>query len=210
MTAPQPVVEVIDYGGGNLGSLLRAFDRLQVPYVRCAGNANNSFPSGKAPLVLPGVGAFGALMRQLKNRELTEPIQTVIRQGLPFLGVCVGLQVLFEGSEESPGEAGLAILPGAIKRFTAGKVPQIGWNWVESKQQHWPNGYVYYVNSYYAPLDVTRESVLFSSEYEQQAFCGAVHQANVTAFQFHPEKSGAFGHDLLAHWYATSVRKQAQ
>lgn len=194
-----PQVDVLDYGGGNLGSLLRALGRLEIPYQRCAGKADGVFPSLERPMILPGVGAFGSLMRQLRERELDKAIQEGVAKNVPYLGVCVGLQVLFEASEESPGEQGLGLLKGKVVRFRQGKIPQIGWNSVEPCQPDWPEGYVYYVNSYYAqPED--ESAVLYSSEYEAQRFCGAVRQGPMTAFQFHPEKSGDFGHQLLKHW----------
>jgi imidazole glycerol phosphate synthase glutamine amidotransferase subunit len=205
-TLPQPKytqVDVIDYGGGNVGSLLRTLERLNIPYQLFAGGTTvNPFPTGENPIILPGVGAFEALMQALHTRGHVAVLnQLVQHQKVPFLGVCVGLQVLFEGSEEASDSCqGLGFLKGNVVKFTQGKVPQIGWNYVNAKQAGWQEGFVYYVNSYYAaPEDAS--AVLFESAYEGTAFCGAVAKDNITAFPFHPEKSGEFGQALLAHWW---------
>ena len=196
------MLEVIDYGGGNLGSLCRALDRLGLPYQTIAGSHDGRFPTGESPLILPGVGAFGALMQALTDRQLVVPIQQAVAQGTPLLGVCVGLQVLFESSEESPDVDGLGLLKGTVVKLddSAKKVPQIGWNEIHAKQPDWPNGFVYYVNSYVArPQDSS--VLLYESTYQDETFCGAVRYGAVTAFQFHPEKSGDFGHQLIAKWW---------
>lgn len=188
-------VDVIDAAGGNVGSLCRALERLGVEYRRV--NASNK-QLGDRPIILPGVGAFGAVMENLRNSGLVDPIKEAVANGVPFLGICVGLQVLFESSEESPGVAGLSILPGKVVRFTEGKIPQIGWNAVQSTSTEWPSGFVYFVNSYFAQ-PVQPDAVLFNSEY-YQTFCAAVKKDNITAFQFHPEKSGEYGMMLLKRW----------
>jgi len=198
-------VEVVNYGGGNLGSLLRALERCDIPYILLDGEDGDDvahrFPSGTRPLILPGVGAFGSLMVSLNDKGFIPHIKKAVQEDkVPFLGVCVGLQVLFESSEESPEVAGLGLLSGKVKKFVGAKVPQIGWNYVHPQKEHWPEGYVYYVNSYYAQPE-NPNVVLYQSSYQQQSFCGAIHHKNMTAFQFHPEKSGAFGHDLISYWY---------
>ncbi|MCU0723999.1 MAG: imidazole glycerol phosphate synthase subunit HisH, partial [Planctomycetes bacterium] len=120
----------------------------------------------------------------------------------PFLGICVGMQVLFERSEESPGVEGLSVLPGEVVRFREGKVPQVGWNRVEPRQGGGlPAGFVYFVNSY-APRPARPKDVLYEADYHGP-FCAAVRRGNVAAFQFHPEKSGEFGHRLLRRVLAT-------
>lgn len=221
-------VDVINYGGGNLGSLLRALQRCQIPYRVFEGQSAGgsvsaeAFPSGAYPIVLPGVGAFGSVMQALQERGFVACLQQRVQaEGVPLLGVCVGLQVLFESSEESPNVAGLGFLKGSVKRFSTTpthpcKIPQMGWNSIHNRQasQHTgqhaglhPNqrvfeqeGHVYYVNSYYAhPVDET--ITLYESTYGSTTFCGAVHHGNITAFQFHPEKSGELGHTLLKQWW---------
>lgn len=194
-------LDVIDAAGGNVGSLCRALDRLGVEYGRVNG-ANRPIPLGRRPVILPGVGAFGAVMNNLKQSGLDSEIKQVIKDGVPFLGICVGLQVLFQKSEESPGVEGLSVLPGEVVKFGRGKVPQIGWNRVQpcskSSSAPWPAGFAYFVNSFYA-VPEEPDAVLFQSNYFQP-FCAAVQKDNVTAFQFHPEKSGEFGMTLLARW----------
>lgn len=194
------MLELVDYGGGNLGSLKRCLHRLDLDY-RSIGPEDS--PSGEVPLVLPGVGAFGAVASGLERGGLVQRVVSAVREGTPFLGICVGLQILLEGSEESPGSPGLGLVEGRVVRFQAPKVPQIGWNKIQPKQPDWPTGFVYFVNSYHAaPADPS--VVLYEADYAGD-FCAAVKYDNVCAFQFHPEKSGAFGHQLLRHWYEDAV-----
>ena len=125
------MLEIIDYGGGNLGSMTRCLERLDIPYKRVGGDSRSSVsaqPSGDCPVLFPGVGAFGAAMQNLHERALTDRIRGLVNEGVPYLGVCIGLQVLFEYSEEAPDVPGLGLLPGVIKHYRRGKVPQIGWN----------------------------------------------------------------------------------
>lgn len=206
MRAKHPKLEVIDYGGGNLGSMQRCLERLDISY-RLVGGPEQPPLSGDCALLFPGVGAFGAAMATLGERGLTDRIQAMVNDGVPYLGVCIGLQVLFEWSEEAPRVPGLGLLPGVIKRFTEGKVPQIGWNYVsvpEKTQEKLaekatpPAGHVYFVNSYY-PQPEADELVLYQAHYHRQ-FCAAAQHDNITAYQFHPEKSGEFGHQLIADW----------
>jgi glutamine amidotransferase len=196
-------VDVIDYGGGNVGSLLRSLERLNIPYQLCAGgDTPNGFPTGEYPIILPGVGAFESLMQALHQRKHVEHLQHLVQEKrTPFLGICVGLQVLFESSEEASNQCkGLGFLQGTVVKFQENKVPQIGWNYINAKQSTWENGFVYYVNSYYAiPTDKT--AILYESTYGDTTFCGAVRKNNITAFQFHPEKSGLFGQSLIANWW---------
>lgn len=194
-------VEVVDYGGGNVGSVLRALERLNIPYTLVS--TGNQL-SGQQPIVLPGVGSFGSVMQGLRERKFVEPLTDLTLKGVPFLGICVGQQILFESSEESPGVAGLDWLKGQVVKLQGQKVPQIGWNLIVPEQNYWPQGYVYYVNSYVAQPD-DPEAVLYSSEYQGQRFCGAVFSQkqgrHLTAFQFHPEKSSVLGHQLLSLWW---------
>jgi glutamine amidotransferase len=187
------MLDVIDYGGGNVGSLTRALERLDLPYRLVADGATLT---GANPVVLPGVGSFGGVMAGLRDRGHDGALKRAISAGTPFLGICVGLQILFERSEESPGVEGLSILPGEVVRFREGKVPQIGWNRIEPRQgPGFEAGFVYFVNSYF-PRPARPEDVLYEADYHGP-FCAAVRRGNVLAFQFHPEKSGAFGHALL-------------
>lgn len=195
-----PDLELVDYGGGNLGSLKHCLHRLDLDF-RILGPGEQ--PSGDRPLVLPGVGAFGAVAEGLQRARLTQSVVDSVKAGTPFLGICVGLQILLEGSEESPEATGLGLIPGRVVKFHARKVPQIGWNLIESRQEGWPSGFVYFVNSYYAaPYDPA--VVWYEADYHGK-FCAAIRYDNVSAFQFHPEKSGEFGQELLRRWYEGAV-----
>ena len=190
------MIELINYGGGNKGSVSRCFTRLGVDY-RWVTSAEEL--TGDHPVVLPGVGSFGAVMQALRARGLDEALIRVIGSGQPYLGICVGLQILFSGSEEAPQERGLNLVPGQVVRFITRKVPQIGWNEViPAAGRDLPSGYAYFVNSYYAQPSIP-ESIVYQATYGA-AFCAGVQIDNITAYQFHPEKSGAFGQLLLRRW----------
>jgi len=182
--------------GGNIGSITRCFKRLGVEY-RLVENGEGL--SGGNPLVLPGVGSFGTVMNNLNAAGFTERLLELVKSGSPLLGICVGLQVLFDKSEESLETPGLGLLKGEIVRFREGKIPQIGWNRIEPKEgSGFEPGYVYFVNSYYAmPKD--KEVTLYTANYNGQ-FCAAVKTEKILAFQFHPEKSDKFGHGLIRRW----------
>ncbi|MBI3872370.1 MAG: imidazole glycerol phosphate synthase subunit HisH [candidate division Zixibacteria bacterium] len=190
------MVELINFGGGNLGSMRRALERLDVSY-RVSSGARDL--TGDHGMILPGVGAFGAAMAGLKRAGLKQRLNEAVRGGSPYLGICIGMQLLFGASEESPGVAGLGLIDGEVVRFSAGKVPQIGWNRIEplSGGSRTP-GFVYFVNSYHCrPIDETLAT--YRAEYHIP-FCAALRCGNITAFQFHPERSGPFGHRLLKEW----------
>jgi glutamine amidotransferase len=190
------MLDVIDYGAaGNLGSVCRALHRLGVKYQLVSAQTP---PTGNNPLVFPGVGAFGAVMAALRTGDLDQTLVKLVKQGTPYLGICLGLQVLFDSSEETPDCKGLGLLPGKVIRYDAPKVPQVGWNWVESSKSDWPAGYVYFVNSFYPQPD-NPEDALYKANYHTE-FVAAVQHKNITAFQFHPEKSGPFGQKLLQQW----------
>ncbi|MBU6453329.1 MAG: imidazole glycerol phosphate synthase subunit HisH [Cyanobacteria bacterium REEB67] len=194
-------VDLVTSAGGNIGSVSRCLDRLGVPF-HLTGSHNP--PAGKRPIVLPGVGAFGTVMQSLGENCLADELRRLIKIGTPFLGVCVGMQVLFDESEEAPGVPGLGIIPGRVCKYVGAKVPQIGWNKIipgkDYLPEKWPEGFVYFVNSYY-PKPASDAVTLYSADYYGH-FCAAVKQDNVTAFQFHPEKSGDFGQGLISKWVA--------
>jgi imidazole glycerol phosphate synthase glutamine amidotransferase subunit len=199
LIAPAIDVELVDVGGGNVGSVMRCLERLGIKYKQVQ---TPDQLTGTAPLILPGVGSFGAVMQFLRAKDLANPVTTLVRQGTPFLGICVGLQILFSDSEESPGVPGLDLLPGKIVKFRRGKVPQIGWNLITPTEQAkyvFPDQeYVYFVNSYF-PRPAQGDVVSFTANYHE-TFCAAVLHKNITAFQFHPEKSGKAGERLIMRW----------
>jgi imidazole glycerol phosphate synthase glutamine amidotransferase subunit len=191
------MIELVDFKGGNLGSITNCLKRLGISFRMVSAEHP---PSGSVPIIFPGVGAFGAAMTQLHTSGLTPLITEAVQGGTPYLGICIGLQVLLTGSEEAPGVSGLNLIPGKVVRFTQGKIPQIGWNWIESENesQH-PGGYVYFVNSYYPNLD-DKTAILYQASYHGQ-FVAGIQKNNITAFQFHPEKSSTFGQSLIERWY---------
>jgi imidazole glycerol-phosphate synthase subunit HisH len=190
-------VDLVDIGGGNIGSISRCLERLGINYRPV--DADN-LPDGSRPLVVPGVGNFGAVMNALAACGLDRTLVKLVNAGTPYLGICVGMQILFNESEESPNAKGLGLLPGKVVRFQHPKVPQIGWNKLEPENSDWQPGYAYFVNSYY-PVPSETDVTLYNANYGGR-FCAAVNKNHVTAFQFHPEKSGPFGESLVTRWLA--------
>lgn len=198
-------VALIDYGAGNLQSVEKALRHIGLETTVTADPA--ALLAADAA-VLPGVGAFGDAMAQLRARGLEEPIRAFVQSGKAFLGICLGLQILFERSEESPGVAGLGLLKGEILRLPGGpdrKVPHMGWNSLEIRQ---PGGlfqgmerepYVYFVHSYYLRA---REDVVTATAEYGVTIHAAVQRGNLLACQFHPEKSGETGLRMLRNFAA--------
>jgi imidazole glycerol-phosphate synthase subunit HisH len=193
------VIAVIDYKAGNLTSVMKALDALGCPAVVTADPAVVA-DAGK--VILPGVGHFQAT-QLLHDTGLEVAVRESIARGIPFLGICVGLQWLFEGSTEAPATNGLSFFDGQCERFAAGvKVPHVGWNQVQVDPQSRlmrgveDGSFVYYTHSYRAP--VVKETVAVT-EYGG-AFSGAVERGNVMGVQFHPEKSGTAGMRVLRNF----------
>ena len=187
-------ITIVDYQAGNLRSVKKALERFDVRPVISSNPKDIEEADG---VVFPGQGAAGPAMRNLEARELAEPIKRYIGDGRPFLGVCLGLQLLLEGSEEHD-EACLGVLPGRVRRLPSTvKIPQMGWNSVELLSSHpifrgVPDGsYFYFVHSYYA--DPEESSVVAGMTTYGLRFASAVARDNLVAVQFHPEKSGATG-----------------
>ncbi|MCX7703939.1 MAG: imidazole glycerol phosphate synthase subunit HisH [Planctomycetota bacterium] len=181
--------------GGNIGSLLNALKRTGAPFSL---TTKPSEIEKMKRLILPGVGNFGAVMESLKKQHLIEILLNRIREGVPYLGICVGMQILLEDSEESPGIKGLSLVKGRCRRFIAKKVPQVGFNSVRSKSSLIENGgFYYFINSYYC--DVKEEVSVATANYEGD-FCAALEKANIFGVQFHPEKSGETGLKFLRKW----------
>ena len=198
-------IGIIDYGMGNLGSVTNAckFLDLDAQIVTAPGQ----FDDCRA-MILPGVGAFGDCMAHLVEHNFVDAICSWIDSGKPFMGICLGLQALFQSSEESPGVEGLGIFEGTVKRFDIApelKVPQIGWNAVKQVQPDCPmfagiddKTYFYFVHSFY--VDPTDESIIAGATDYGLNYCSAVWKDNVFAAQFHPEKSQAFGLKMLKNF----------
>lgn len=131
-------VDLVTSAGGNLGSITRCLTRLGISY-NLTGPDNP--PNGTLPIILPGVGHFGTVMNSLSERGFDATVRDAVKSGVPFLGVCVGMQVLFDASDEAPGVKGLGLIPGTVRKFQNGKVPQIGWNEVSPQNDpSWPKG----------------------------------------------------------------------
>ena len=198
------MITILDYGAGNVRSVRNALIKLGCQ-VKDAASADDVIKADK--LVFPGVGSFGLVMSQLVKDGYVEPLLERIRQNRPFLGICVALQAFFEGSEESPGIAGLGVLPGQVKRFRASSlsVPHIGWNDIKLEKscslfQDYQGEKMYFVHSYHGILDnVPEQWRLAATDYGEE-FVSAICHGNVAAFQFHPEKSGTAGLNILKHF----------
>ena len=187
---------IVDYGSGNLRSVQKAFEHVGVDAVVGHDAAGMAKAAG---LVLPGVGAFGAAMGQLEEKGLVEPLLERIEAGVPFLGVCLGLQLLFESSEEDPGISGLGLVRGDVRALPPTvKVPHIGWNQVEACTcsdllDGIPDGSAFYFVHGYAVVPRSPADVLAMTDYAGVTFASAIEVDNVAAVQFHPEKSSSLG-----------------
>ena len=201
------MIAIIDYGMGNLRSVQKAFEKIGVtariaPFPRDIENANG--------IVLPGVGAFGQAMENLRTIGWDAALRDAVKRGVPFIGICLGMQLLFESSEEMGQHEGLGILRGEVKRFNGNlKVPQMGWNQmrVVGAKHASPllrdvpdNSYAFFVHSYYcAPSDPS--IVLATTDYGIE-FASVVGSGNVFGAQFHPEKSQTIGLKMLENFAA--------
>lgn len=195
------MVAIIDYGAGNILSVQKALD-----HIGCGNvvTSDASVISAADGAILPGVGSFGDAMEHLAASGLVGAVKEFAASGKPFLGICLGLQVLFSSSEESPEAEGLALFPGSVRRFPADrglKIPHIGWNSI-SYDRECPlfrglseQPYVYFVHSYY--LRAEDESIVSAVADYGIPFHAAVWKDNVFATQFHPEKSGSVGLQIL-------------
>ncbi len=198
------MIQIVDYGMGNLRSVQKAFERLGVPAEICTHSENLE---NCEKLVLPGVGAFRDAIAELRRQGFIDPIKTHIAAGKPFLGICLGLQLLFDVSYEDGTWEGLGIVPGEVVRFPETpelKVPHMGWNRVEPVG-NCPllagipaDSYFYFVHSYYV---VPRETSVVAGRTEYgRTFTSVIQRGNLFATQFHPEKSQQFGLKLLQNF----------
>lgn len=201
------MVAIIDYGAGNLSSVKKALDFL---------GAENEITQDKekietaSHIILPGVGSFADAMESMQERGLVDTVKKAALSGKPFLGICLGLQLLFESSEESPGVKGLGLLGGSIAKISNDgglKVPHMGWNSVKITQNDKifkdipQDSYFYFVHSYYLK-DADKDAVAAVTQYGVTIEC-AVQRGNLFATQFHPEKSGKTGLKLLKNFLDT-------
>ncbi|MCL2264828.1 MAG: imidazole glycerol phosphate synthase subunit HisH [Treponema sp.] len=211
------MIGIIDYGAGNLGSVVNALKRLSVP-ARFAAGPDELVPSSSPfeKIIFPGDGHFASAMASLNKTGYAQAIKEWINADKPFLGICIGLQLLFETSEEAPpvnGEkiTGLSVIKGTVRRFPGRKVPQIGWNETSvcgevsaSKDKSKlfrgikNDSFFYYIHSYYA--DPAEKSVCAAEAEYYIRYCSAVEQGALAAVQFHPEKSGETGIALLKNF----------
>jgi glutamine amidotransferase len=198
-----PEVTVVDFGAGNLRSVQRALEAVGQPSRLTSDPIEVERAVG---LILPGVGSSNDAMKALRTLGLAEPLRAFAASGRPFLGVCLGLQLLFEWSEEGGGTECLGVLPGSVKRFPNRpglKVPQIGWNAVELSRPHpllegIPNGsHFYFVHAYFAEPEA---SITLGVAEHGVPFAAIVGRDNVAATQFHPEKSADLGLRLYANF----------
>jgi imidazole glycerol phosphate synthase glutamine amidotransferase subunit len=187
------VIAIFDYGAGNLRSVQNTLAEIGAEYT-LVRDADGLARASK--IVLPGVGHFGQMMRALDELGVRGAFRDRIAAGVPFLGICLGLQALFETSEEAPEMLGLGVYPGAVRRFPIGaRVPHMGWNELEPRGESRllrglrPRAYVYFAHSYYVPVN---ERAAATCSYEEP-YTAALECGNVFGVQFHPEKSGPVG-----------------
>ena len=199
------MLAVIDYGAGNIRSVLHALNHLRAADMRLVRHGSEL--AGARKIILPGVGAFGAAMEQMRQRELIEPLLDLLAAGVPYLGICVGMQMLFDIGEEMGEHQGLGVVGGRVPRFphfSDRKVPHMGWNQLElngetplfrglENQSH-----VYFVHSYYcAPTD---DATIAATVDYGIRFAAALRQNNIYGVQFHPEKSQRAGLRILSNF----------
>jgi imidazole glycerol-phosphate synthase subunit HisH len=208
-------VTIVDYEAGNLFSVEHACKTIGLkPLIT---NRSKDIHQADA-LILPGVGAFGDAMKNLRKLDLVQPLRDFAASGKPFMGICLGMQLLFSGSEEFGEHEGLNLIEGTVVKFPAvneygekNKIPQIGWNqiknpseftmkWHDTPLEQITNGeFMYFVHSFYAkPRNF--ENILTVTEYGGLEFCSAISKKNIFATQFHPEKSAAEGIKIYRYW----------
>lgn len=194
------MIGVINYGAGNVGSVLRAVQYLGYP---AEAVEDPHLLQTADRLILPGQGHFGSMMDALESRKMIAPLREQMAGGKPFLGICLGLQALYETSEEAPNRAGFGLLQGHVKRFEGVfKIPHLGWSQLEIRSQDGlfegvsEGSFAYFCHSYYGPVTAETTAV---TEYGQ-SFAAALRMGSVYAVQFHPEKSGDVGLKVLENF----------
>lgn len=198
------MISIIDYGAGNIKNVQKAMN-----YIGCECRITNDKDviMSSDGAILPGVGSFGDAMNTMKAHKIDETVKEFIKSGKPFLGICLGLQLLFPDSEESPNVSGLGIFDGTITKIPSGeglKIPHIGWNSIEIKKDSRlfegieNNAYVYFVHSYF--LNAANKSIVAAKTNYGVEIDAAIESGNVFATQFHPEKSGETGLKILRNF----------
>lgn len=190
-------IGIIDYKSGNLKSIQNMLTYLGQEHF-IASTKEEISQADK--LIFPGQGHFAQAKKALESSGLTDSIKKSIKEGTPFLGICLGLQILFENSEEAPTEKGLSIIEGDVLKFQQGKTPQIGWNKITTTKNNsiLEDESYYFVNSYYIkPKDTTIVSAYCNYHID---FAASIEQQNLIAVQFHPEKSGEAGIRVFEKW----------
>jgi len=201
------MITIVDYGMGNLRSVQKAFE-LFCPQVRISESFKDVLASDK--IILPGVGAFSKAMEELRKRDLVKAVIEAIKKGRPFLGICLGLQLLFTESEEGGKVKGLGVFKGRVVRFkdlNGLKIPHMGWNGIRRTKDEGRGAildgvsnrsYMYFVHSYYVEPD-DRKIVLCETDYGR-TFTSGIQKDNIYAFQFHPEKSQHMGLKIIKNF----------
>jgi imidazole glycerol phosphate synthase glutamine amidotransferase subunit len=198
------MIAIFDYGAGNLRSVENTLDAIGVTYEI----VNDAAGLERADrIILPGVGHFGQLLRSLDALGVRSAFKRRMMAGVPFLGICLGMQALFEGSDEAPELEGLGLFAGRARRFPENlTVPQMGWNRLETQRDPrlleglGEKAYVYFANSYYVPAAVSGEHAAALCDYGGVRFTAALEADNVFGVQFHPEKSSAVGQRIVRNF----------
>lgn len=203
---------IVDYGSSNLYSVVNACKYFDIEPV--VSNENEVINAADG-IILPGVGAFQKAMDNLRSLDLIDTLKTFIDSGKPFMGICLGLQLLFEKSEEFGATEGLGCIKGTIRKFPTDlesnfKVPQIGWNKIQNPLNgNWENSplntiddgeFMYFVHSYYADIE-DMDAILTETIYNDIKYCSSLQKGNIFATQFHPEKSGVKGLEIYKNWF---------
>jgi imidazole glycerol phosphate synthase glutamine amidotransferase subunit len=194
------MISIVDYGAGNLRSVENTLAAIGSPYEIVTGVEQLSTAT---KVILPGVGHYGQIMRSLSATGLRDALLTLVGRGAPFLGICIGLQSLFEGSEEDPAVEGLGLFKGVIRRFDDQlRVPHMGWNQITTRKECKllrgisPNPYVYFAHSYYVPVvEATGAECTYGLPYTV-----LLEEENIYGVQFHPEKSGSIGMQVIKNF----------
>lgn len=199
------MIAVIDYGVGNIGSVLKAFEYLEIP-AKLTSDKNEIKKAER--LVLPGVGAFGSGMKKLHEKDLVKVIKKEVKNGKPILGICLGLQLLFKSSEENPSISGLCLINGEVKKIEkkeVAKIPHMGWNSLEQREENElldnlekPRDF-YFIHSYYVePAD--KNLIKAETNYGNIKFASLINKNKIWGIQPHPEKSSQKGLQLLENF----------